>query len=442
MKRFFCVAMGLLLAMANVDAKDTWKQVWSDEFDGNELDASKWSHMPATYSNNEDSSYVPENISVRDGFLVLRAEKGVKQDNKPWTSAAICSQGKYSQAYGKWEVRMRVPWGKGFWPAYWLMPDCEISKYGPWPACGEIDIFESGAAPDDFAGTLHYGGKNNSHGCSGIGSVKLPNGGTHDDFHVYTLEWEPTKMVWFCDGVEVGRVDKWSTYGPDGQELKQFPAPYDQPFYVIFNLAIGGDWCGRKLPDVESAEMLVDYIRVYAKDEYEMPEQKAQEKTFAVKRVPCGQEQVYDGEFKIEQLMLWNLSGAGLKEPTITNGALGLDITMNVYEQHRQFIKYNQKIKIEKDKWYRLSFKARSTVKCKHMRPVCECPKQGWHKLFLYSSLELDEEWKEFSFEFLADKSDNSAELLFYHGIMRSAGDTEVGAHRHEFKDISLIEVK
>ncbi len=180
----------------------------------------------------------------------------------------------FATKYGKVEFRAKLPTGKGIWPAVWMLPKEE--KYGGWAASGEIDILEAkGQEPNKVHGTLHYGGRWPAN-TEGNKSYILPNGGTIADFHVYSLEWEPGEIRWAVDGVVYSTQSFWwstnkSQAGKGARpgnesELSPWPAPFDQPFYLVMNVAVGGQFGG--LPDKTSpfpAEMLVDYLRVYEK---------------------------------------------------------------------------------------------------------------------------------------------------------------------------------
>lgn len=281
------VTLGLLTA-CNPDPTPTAKPVWQDEFTGSTLDSSKWTpqigngFMSGTeyvsgWGNNELEYYTdrPENVKVDNGELVITARKGDyagtangKAATFPWTSARIRTADKFSRTYGKFEIRAKFPKGKGLWPAIWMLPELP-SPYGTWAANGEIDIAEGwGSKPNNVAHTIHYGGVWPNNVYSGD-TVEYPNAGTMDQWHVYTLEWSPGKLVWRIDGVQTAERTKWwSAKGnpPKGAEdLYAWPAPFDKPFHLLLNLAVGGNFDGN--PDAttpDTAEMRVDYVRVYA----------------------------------------------------------------------------------------------------------------------------------------------------------------------------------
>ncbi len=253
-----------LFSFSTLNAQD-WQLVWSDEFEGDSLDQSKWSFQFGTgaseglvgWGNNELQYYTDrqENIFVEDGNLhiVARAESF---NNRNYTSARIRSINKGDWKYGRFEFRAKLPEGQGLWPAIWMMPTDDA--YGGWAGSGEIDIMELvGHEPDVVHGTLHYGGGWPDNVYSGD-SYQLDTGKFSDDFHTFALEWEEGEMRWYVDGEHYQTQNNWFTQG------HEFPAPFDKRFHLILNVAVGGNWPGS--PDgstIFPQEMVIDYIRVY-----------------------------------------------------------------------------------------------------------------------------------------------------------------------------------
>jgi len=270
-----------------------WKLTWSDEFDGKEIDKTKWdfdlgngffnydaNQWISGWGNNELQYYTKEaeNASISEGMLRIRAVKE-SLHGCGYTSAKLRTRKRdgsplFNQLYGKFEFRAKLPTGKGIWPALWLLPQEE--KYGPWPASGEIDFLEArGQEPNKILGTLHYGSKwpENTHSSK---EYTFPEKGTIAEFHTYAVEWEPGEIRFSIDGKLYGTQAFWWSSGkmngakgakPANEgELNTWPAPFDQPFYIVMNLAVGGKFLGN--PDKTTpfpAEMLVDYVRVYEK---------------------------------------------------------------------------------------------------------------------------------------------------------------------------------
>jgi beta-glucanase (GH16 family) len=258
-----CAVFALFIALTCTPAlgQTPYKLVWSDEFNGEELDASKWEAqvMPARNSGNEELGHYTarkKNVRVEKGILHIEAYKE-DYDGLPFTSARIHGKGGSQVKYGKIEARLQLPQTIGFWPAYWMMPVDEV--YGGWAASGEIDIMEATNVADHTFGTLHFGDKwplNRSAG----NSFTPPEGAAYfEGFHTYTIEWQPYEMRWYVDGKLFSTLNDWdSVEGP-------YPAPFDQRFYPIFNLAVGGRLAGHAPQEstVWPQQLLVDWIRIY-----------------------------------------------------------------------------------------------------------------------------------------------------------------------------------
>lgn len=230
----------MLLASPNV--RGEWRMVWHDEFKGAEIDTNKWTFdignggptLPG-WGNNEKQFYTsrPENAHVRNGVLHIIARKEAT-NGFAYTSARLKTKGLFAQTGGRFEFRAKAPVGFGFWSALWMLP--EKSVYGSWAASGEIDVMEArGAVTNEVFGTIHFGGhwpKN----AQAAGSCKLPNDGAISEFHVYRLDWTTNAIEWFVDGASFQKqTNWWSAGGP-------FPAPFDQPFFILMNLAVGGNF--------------------------------------------------------------------------------------------------------------------------------------------------------------------------------------------------------
>jgi beta-glucanase (GH16 family) len=257
-------------------SKNSWNIVWNDEFNSNSLDTSHWAYDIGTgppypgWGNNELEYYTSrsQNVYVADGFLHIHAQQE-SYGGQSYTSGKIKTSGLFSKKHGRFEFRAKLPTGTGFWPAIWMLP--QNSPYGGWPNSGEIDIMENkGHIPNQEGGTLHFGGANGNDVFFGK-SYNFPIGDSVTNFHTYVLDWTTNSISWSVDGhVYQTQVNWWSNIGRSS-DTYPFPAPFDQPFYIILNLAIGGNYIGNPTPDAINpnlpGEMLVDYVRVYDQTE-------------------------------------------------------------------------------------------------------------------------------------------------------------------------------
>lgn len=237
----------------------TYKLVWSDEFNYNGLpDSTKWSYDTGGdgWGNNELEFYThadTANAVVRDGTLHLTARRSNGGRN-PYTSARLVTKLKGDWLYGKIEIRAMLPKGKGLWPAIWMLPTA--SKYGGWPACGEIDIMENvGYMPDSVFGSAHTKRFNHTIGTGFTVGHYLDDVAT--SFHVYAIDWDTKSIRYSIDG------NTYAVFRNTGQGFQEWP--FDQAFHLILNVAVGGNWGGKYGVDDTNfpAAMLVDYVRVY-----------------------------------------------------------------------------------------------------------------------------------------------------------------------------------
>ena len=187
---------------------------------------------------------------------------------KSYTSGRISTQNLKTFTYGRFEVRAKVPNGQGYLPAFWLMANDE-NVYGQWPRCGEIDCMEvMGQDTNKLYGTIHYG---NPHAESqGTYTIEDGKESFSDGFHTFTCDWEPGKITWYVDGKKYHEESNWHST-TEGQGTLTYPAPFDQPFYIILNLAVGGSWVGNPNEETNFVNnpFVVDYVRVYQKDSYD-----------------------------------------------------------------------------------------------------------------------------------------------------------------------------
>ena len=275
--------------MAQSGSPPGWTLVWSDEFDGPDgsgPDPTKWTYDIGGngWGNRELEYYTdrPRNVFIRDGNLVITAvrenysgpaDPHQSADGSParqvsaakpvthhYTSARLKTQGRFSQEYGRFEARIRIPYGQGMWPAFWMLGD-DIDKI-EWPRCGEIDIMENiGKEPSKVHGSLHGPGPSDAvPGTDDLtASYTLPRGRFADAFHVFAVEWEPQVIRFYVD-------DHLYATGTPADLPHGAGWAFDHPFFLLLNLAVGGTWPGS--PDASThfpQQMLVDYVRVYAR---------------------------------------------------------------------------------------------------------------------------------------------------------------------------------
>jgi beta-glucanase (GH16 family) len=232
--------------------------VMKDEFDQPGAPSTAlWNYDIGTgqngWGNSELQFYTdrPKNVTVQNGYLIITALKE-SFNGSSYTSARLLTKGKFEQAYGRFEARIRLPWGQGVWPAFWML-GADIDAV-PWPAAGEIDIMEfRGQNPSTILGTVH--GPGYSAGQSISKSYTLKNGRFDTDFHVFGIEWGPEYVNFYVDNVLYNQITPADVKGE---------WVFNKPLFILINLAVGGSFVGS--PNDETVfpqTMLVDYIRVY-----------------------------------------------------------------------------------------------------------------------------------------------------------------------------------
>lgn len=230
--------------------------VWNDEFDGNAL-SSDWTHEIGNgnggWGNNELQYYRPENTEVKDGLLIITAKQELVGGYN-YSSSRIVTRGQQSFKHGRIDIRAALPYGKGMWPALWMLGD-NFGSVG-WPSCGEIDIMElvggPGANDRTVHGTLHW--DNNGSYASFGGSNTKSGGKFAEEFHVFSIIWDENSIKWLRDDVQYHITD----VSPAAM------SEFHQNFFFIFNVAVGGNWPGS--PDASTVfpqAMAVDYVRVF-----------------------------------------------------------------------------------------------------------------------------------------------------------------------------------
>ncbi len=247
----------------NVIPDRNYQLVWEDNFDGIEgesPDSSKWAFDigigPGNdgWGNQELQYYTDraENISLDGAGNLAITARSESYGGRSFTSGRINTKGLFQQAYGRFEARMKMPWGPGIWPAFWTL-GADVDQIG-WPQCGEIDIMEyRGQEPQLIHGTVH--GPGYSGGASITKSFALANDRFDNDFHVFAIEWDADYIDFFVDDTLYNRIQPEDVSGE---------WVYQHPFFIILNIAVGGNYVG--FPTAETPfpqTMLVDYVRVY-----------------------------------------------------------------------------------------------------------------------------------------------------------------------------------
>ncbi len=230
--------------------------VWADEFDGNAPDASKWTFETggAGWGNNEAQYYTNgANSTVTGGNLFITAKKENFSNNQ-YTSSRMITKGKGDWLYGRFEVRAKLPAGRGTWPAVWMLSS--DNEYGTWPASGEIDIMEHvGFDPNNVHCSIHTSAYNHTRGTQKTSAKTVP--GAIDAFHLYRVDWTPYAVRGFIDDVQCFEFTNENTGFTTW--------PFNKRFHLLLNVAVGGNWGGAQGIDVNAfpASMVVDYVRVY-----------------------------------------------------------------------------------------------------------------------------------------------------------------------------------
>ena len=254
-------------ALAQQDSADTslakMKLVWSDEFDDDSLNYSKWGIQENAFGGGNQELQIftdrAKNVRVENGHLVLEAHRdngNISGTVREYSSGRVRTKHRGDWKYGRIEVRAKMPIGHGIWPAIWMLPTDD--KYGGWALSGEIDIMEyRGQKPKQVLGTLHYGGGWPDNKYSGA-EFDLKSGSFSDDFHTFAIDWQDGKIVWSIDGKPWQTQTKWHS------DNAKFPAPFDQRFHLLLNLSVGGHFVGA--PNEKTTfpqRFLIDYVRVY-----------------------------------------------------------------------------------------------------------------------------------------------------------------------------------
>ena len=407
---------------------DGYSLVWEDNFDGPSLNRNDWNvelHEPG-WVNAELQEYVDseENIFFENGNLVIRPVKSTVNGNSYYTSGRISTQNKKDFTYGVFEARLKVPEGKGFLPAFWLMATDE-NVYGQWPRCGEIDIMEvHGSDTRTTYGTIHYG---NPHRQSQA-TRTLRNGTFADSFHTFAVKWEPGEISWYVDGFLIHRENDWYSV-TEGQGEIAYPAPFDQPFYIILNLAVGGSWVGNpdRTTDFKNARYEIDYVRVWQKETYNENVTKP-EKEVVLRAPDENGNFIVNGDFSTEENLSDNegwiflTTNGGDAKASVSGGKL--DVTVKKSGNVDYSVQLVQPgIPLQKGGVYEVSFDAWSEGG-RTMLVGVSAPDLNYIRYMPDRKTELTETRKTYRYEFTMDmETDANGRLEFNMGNVRSTDD-------------------
>lgn len=412
--------------------------IWEDNFDGDALNTKYWNyeaHEPG-WVNAEWQKYPSQeenektgNIYVKDGKLTIQAKKEKNADGTySYTSGRVNTQNKVDTQYGRFEARIKMPSGKGFLPAFWMMPTNE-NLYGQWPKCGEIDITEvHGSQPDVAYSTLHFGDphgqRQNTYSAKGVDFSR--------DFHTYACEWEPGEIRFYIDNKLFYTEHDWFTK-KEGFDDVTYPAPFDQPFYIILNLAVGGSWVG--YPDEttefgDNAQMVVDYVKVYQKKSYKENVKKP-ENTVKLRKPDKSGNYVVNSNFaKAEKLndgKNWEfmLAGTGDASAEISKKALHIT-TKNAGDLDYSVQVVQPNIPMEQGYQYTLSFDAYADEN-RTMITGITAPDNGYVRYFNDTKVDLTTKKKTYKYTFdMKDATDANGRVEFNLGNQGSTAGVHI----------------
>lgn len=254
-----------------------YKLIYKDEFNTTRLNKNSWEVMigdgskygVSRWGNSEEQFYREDNLKFSDGSLVITAKReDGRNDTKSlnYTSGRIRSAKKIAYKYGRIEARLSCPIGYGLWPAFWMLPESS-TPYGGWPNSGEIDIMEAkGRLPEVIDGTIHFAKPNGSHTWEN-GTYLFPQGENITQYHTYAVEWEENEIRWYADGNLYFTANANENSWTMKEETGEFPAPFDQEFHILFNMAVGGNYDGFRMPSMQDlpARFKIDYVKWFQK---------------------------------------------------------------------------------------------------------------------------------------------------------------------------------
>jgi len=404
------------------ETRENWTLVWSDEFESSTIDKTNWNFVEGAggYGNSELQNYTSreKNARIENGKLILEAHKEDYKGSN-FTSAKLTTEGKGDWTYGRYEIRAKLPKGQGMWPALWMMPT-DYDIYGPWPACGEIDIMESlGHETNKVYGTLHYGNPKSSTGTF----YTLDSGNFSDSFHTYTLDWLPGEIKWYVDGILYQTQNDWYSNNEESVESLTFPAPFDRDFYLQFNLAVGGTWPGNPNDSTKFPQKFeIDWVRVYELNSPYKLVNKPVEDTNGSELV--GRAPQDDGNYVLNDKFndgdeFWTFinNEGGVGSASIENGEMFININASGNQTWANQL-FQTDMNVRKGYTYRVSFKARSEKNRSFMLKIGGLEDRGWTAYSGEKQINISKEMKEYSFDFkMEEKTDVKARYEFNMGL-------------------------
>ncbi|MBR1798257.1 MAG: diguanylate cyclase [Clostridiales bacterium] len=408
-----------------------YKLIWQDEFDGSDVSRDDWNIEvhPDSWINGELQSYVDDgqHVVVEDGHLAIKPERVIAPDSSlSYKSARVNTKGKHDFTYGYVEVRAKVAKGKGFLSGMRLLPASE--GYGEWPRSGEVDFVNvDGQYPFRGFSIMHFGVPVTQRNKS----FEDEERDFSEDYHVFGCEWLPGKMTFYVDGKEHYTNSYWfSSLEEDG--TRSFPAPFDRSFYIEFDVAIGGKWVGT--PDRttlfdESAELCVDYVRLYRKDEYKLDiEAPNAERNF---REPDGEGNYISHDEKDWEFMI---ACSGEASCSYEDGCHTID-TINSGDAEYSVQLVQEGLPLIKGKKYRISFEAEASSRRTLMFAVT-APDIHWFRYLEDTKVEVGDNWQTHIFTFeMKDEDDDNGRIEFNLGNNPSTATVKIRNVRLEQVD-------
>lgn len=410
----------------------SYKLVWADEFDSEEFDPQSWNLEchESSWINDELQEYTDNKkiVFIKDSCAIIRPDRTVNYDGSVCYYSAYITTSKLKRfKYGRFEARIKVPRGRGLLPAFKLIADSD--EHGKWPSCGDIGVMEIlGQDPSQLYGSVRFGSPiSQRQGCE-----RLVDAAFDEDFHVYACEWSPNEISFFIDGKKYYSTGYWFSRDENGNEIAAYPAPFNKPFAICFHMSIGSMWAGN--PDLKTeygdkAQMFIDYIRVYQKDQYD-------ENVVRPERVIKLKEPDETGNYLMDNPTSWEfqLHRSGQGKMTINGDEIIID-TEDTGDEVFSIQVLQAGVSLKKGETYRLSFDACAETE-RQMAVAVTAPDVGWQLYLKYTPLYLDTMYQhhDVCFKMISDSDDNAR-------VEFNAGNQNI-VSRIKIKNIRLEKVE